>query len=242
MESEGLILWNAVAICGMSKISWQTTKHCVKDDLKIHYKGSNIFFWNSKRVCHLISIRDESRRHQFGQKSIVRIFFKDMKSSRGKIGKGKHFEYGSARIGKKKTHQKFILKNRRNRNVGVTKRIHLPSSRRHNKIIKKRLWNSRITPRQDSIVKSENLSKELQDDTAESHSTVSQDDAEARLVFWSDSRWLIVIMDLEFNSNSRRKNRSLFHWNTLFGQDLFEILCFQTSCKKYVSMTTVIPK
>ena len=38
MKNGGLILWNAVAICEMSKISWQTRKLLMKEDVGTHSK------------------------------------------------------------------------------------------------------------------------------------------------------------------------------------------------------------
>ena len=39
MENGGLIPWNAIAICEMSKTSWHKGKHHMKDDLENHSKG-----------------------------------------------------------------------------------------------------------------------------------------------------------------------------------------------------------
>ena len=39
MKNGGLILWNAIAICEMSKTSWQKGKLLMKDDLENHSKG-----------------------------------------------------------------------------------------------------------------------------------------------------------------------------------------------------------
>ena len=38
MKKDGLMLWNAVAICEMFKISWQMGEHLVRDDLENHLK------------------------------------------------------------------------------------------------------------------------------------------------------------------------------------------------------------
>ena len=35
MKNGGLVPWNAVAICEMSKTSWQTEKRHAKDDLEV---------------------------------------------------------------------------------------------------------------------------------------------------------------------------------------------------------------
>ena len=55
MKNGGLIQWNAVAICEMSKTSWQKGKLRMKDDLENHNK-------------------DQSRLHQFGKKVLLVIF------------------------------------------------------------------------------------------------------------------------------------------------------------------------
>ena len=44
MKGGGPILWNDIAICEMSKISWQTRKRRAKDDLENHSKGPKIPF------------------------------------------------------------------------------------------------------------------------------------------------------------------------------------------------------
>ena len=38
MNDGGLILWNAIAICEMSKTSWQMDKDLMKDDSENHSK------------------------------------------------------------------------------------------------------------------------------------------------------------------------------------------------------------
>ena len=38
MKGGGLILWNAIAICEMSKTSWQMGKRQMKDDPENHSK------------------------------------------------------------------------------------------------------------------------------------------------------------------------------------------------------------
>ena len=39
MKGDGKTLWNAIAICEMSKTSWQTGIRRMKDDLENHSKG-----------------------------------------------------------------------------------------------------------------------------------------------------------------------------------------------------------
>ena len=73
MISGGLILWNPIAICEMSKTSWQTGKHRMNKDLEHLMKGPIIPF--GALVEHLPnSDRDKARNHQFGKKRITRIF------------------------------------------------------------------------------------------------------------------------------------------------------------------------
>ena len=92
MKSGGLILWNAIAICEMSKTSfadWKT--HHIPFGAMVEY--------------HPISARDQSKFHQFGKKVLPGII----------LGYG-GWEFGKetlllriSRNWKRWTHQKFIL-------------------------------------------------------------------------------------------------------------------------------------
>ena len=42
MKSGGLILWNAIAICEMSKTSWRMGKHVTNGDLENHLKARSL--------------------------------------------------------------------------------------------------------------------------------------------------------------------------------------------------------
>ena len=60
MKGGGLILWNAVAICEMSKTSKQTGKLRMEDDLENHSKGQQFLLeqWlmiNFARKYYLVS-------------------------------------------------------------------------------------------------------------------------------------------------------------------------------------------
>ena len=44
MKGGGQTLWNALAICGVSKTSWQMGKRHTRDDLENHSKGLVIPF------------------------------------------------------------------------------------------------------------------------------------------------------------------------------------------------------
>ena len=63
MRNGGLILWIAIAICEMSKTSWRMGK----------LKGP-IIPLGAMVEYHPISIRDQSRLHQFGNKVLPGIF------------------------------------------------------------------------------------------------------------------------------------------------------------------------
>ena len=43
MKDGGPILWNAIAVCEMSKTSWQKGKLFMKDDLQNHQRANNSF-------------------------------------------------------------------------------------------------------------------------------------------------------------------------------------------------------
>ena len=73
MKSGGQILWNAIAICEMSKTSWQTGKLLMNENLENHSKGSIVSF--GALVEYLpTSERDKARIHQFGRKVLPGIF------------------------------------------------------------------------------------------------------------------------------------------------------------------------
>ena len=68
--SGGRIPWNAVAICEMSKTSWQKGKLRAKDDLENQTKDQLfhlVHWWNTSQIP-----RDTVRIHQFRKESITR--------------------------------------------------------------------------------------------------------------------------------------------------------------------------
>ena len=73
MTNGGLILWNAIAICEMSKTSCQMGKHHVQGDLENPLNGPVIPF-GSMVENHLVSAKDQSRLHQLGKKVLPGIF------------------------------------------------------------------------------------------------------------------------------------------------------------------------
>ena len=72
MSSCDQILWNALAVCEMSKTSWQTGKLRMNEDLGIHHKDHLfllVHWWNTSQIP-----RDKVRIHQFGKKVLPGIF------------------------------------------------------------------------------------------------------------------------------------------------------------------------
>ena len=66
MKNGGQISWNAVAICEMSKTSWQTGKLHMKEDSENHSKDRSfhsVHWW-----------RHQARIHQF-RKNVVPLIF-----------------------------------------------------------------------------------------------------------------------------------------------------------------------
>ena len=66
MKNGGLILWNAIVICEMSKTSWQMGKHLMSGDLENHFKGP-VGPFGAMVEYHSIYAKDPSRLHQFGK-------------------------------------------------------------------------------------------------------------------------------------------------------------------------------
>ena len=92
MKSGGLTLSNAIAICEMSKISWQTGKLRMKDDLENHSKGQKYL------LEHWLNInrfqREINQDFIDWQESITRKCFLAMS------WKGDDFDSRSGRFGK----------------------------------------------------------------------------------------------------------------------------------------------
>ena len=65
MRNGGLIPWDALAVCDMSKTSWQMRKLLMKGDSS---SGAMV-------ECYPISAKDQSRHHQFGKNVLPGIFF-----------------------------------------------------------------------------------------------------------------------------------------------------------------------
>ena len=61
------VLWNAIAICEMSRTPWQKGKHRNGDNLE---NGPMIPF-GAMVECHPISPKDKSRVHQVGKKVLL---------------------------------------------------------------------------------------------------------------------------------------------------------------------------
>ena len=70
MKNGRLILWTAVAICEVSKTSWQKGKLSMKDDLENHSKGPIIPF-GAMVEYHPISTPDS---HQIGKNVLPELF------------------------------------------------------------------------------------------------------------------------------------------------------------------------
>ena len=73
MRNGGLVLWNAVAICEMSKTSWQMGEHLMRGDSENHLKAPVIPF-GAMVDYYPISARDQSRLDQFGKTVLPGIF------------------------------------------------------------------------------------------------------------------------------------------------------------------------
>ena len=73
MKGGGHTLWNALAICEMSKTSWQKGKLLMNRRFGEPDKGPTIPL-GAMVEYHPISARDQSRLHQFGKKVSPAIF------------------------------------------------------------------------------------------------------------------------------------------------------------------------
>ena len=76
MIRSGQIPWNAIAICEMSKISWQTEKLRMNEDLVNHLKDQPFHLVHSGGISPKLRERErvKARIHQFGKKVLSGIF------------------------------------------------------------------------------------------------------------------------------------------------------------------------
>ena len=73
MKNCGLVLWNAFAICEISKTSWKTVKTPYERGLGESFRGPTIPF-GAMVEYYPISTRDQSRLHQVAKKVLLGIF------------------------------------------------------------------------------------------------------------------------------------------------------------------------
>ena len=74
-KSGGQILWNAIAICEASKVSWQTGKLRMNEDLVNHSKDHLfhlVHWWN---ISQAPRVRQSEEIHQFGKKVLPDFFW-----------------------------------------------------------------------------------------------------------------------------------------------------------------------
>ena len=139
MKNGALILWNAVAICEMSRTSWQKGKLCMKDDLEKHSKGQ---FSLLDQWLNIIRLHRKIRRgfYPFGKKVLPAIFL-GYELITGRNLERRYFDSRLGRIGKFGCFKYLSSKNQRERSLDITKerRIHIPSCRWNSKIVGKRL-------------------------------------------------------------------------------------------------------
>ena len=73
MKNGGLILWNAIAICEMSKTSWAGVKTPYESRFGEPCKGP-VIPCGAMVGCYPISAREQSRLHHIGKKVVPAIF------------------------------------------------------------------------------------------------------------------------------------------------------------------------
>ena len=103
LDMVGLILWNAIAICETSKPSWRIGKPLYERRFGEPIKGPIIPF-GTVAEHHPISMRDQSRLHQFGKK-VPSGICQDIHCLRMKFGKE---TFRLLQNWRNWTHQKFV--------------------------------------------------------------------------------------------------------------------------------------
>ena len=74
MKNGGLILWNAIAVCEMSKTSWQIGNHLANGDLDNHFRRpGQTFLAQWLKIIRSLRMTNQGF-HQFGQKVLLGMF------------------------------------------------------------------------------------------------------------------------------------------------------------------------
>ena len=120
MKDGGLIQWNAIPICEMSKTSWQTRKHRTKDDLENHSKGQ--WYLLEQWLNSIIRLHQKISREfiKLARKYYLE-FFLAMSWSRVELER-RYFESRPGRFGKVGCIKYISSKNQRIGSVDQTKR------------------------------------------------------------------------------------------------------------------------
>ena len=139
MKNGGLILWNANATCEMSKTSWQKGKQPHERIFGEPFKAPIIPF-GAMVEYHPISVRDQSRIHQIG-KTVLPGIFLGYALIAGRNWKGHIMIADSEELEKMDASEISPRRTNAKETVVVTqkRRIHIPSGRWCNKIVRKRL-------------------------------------------------------------------------------------------------------
>ena len=138
------------------------------------------------------------------------------------------------RIGKDGCIRNLSPKNWCERSLDITKgrRIHIPNCRWYSKIVGER---KRI-PGTHSKAGSEDLSGELQGEPEGPQRASSNDDAGKTIGLFKVTWFIVITMNLEFNSMCPTKKHSIFHWNrSMLRESLTQIWI---GCKQSELMTT----
>ena len=118
MKNGGLILWKAVAICEVSKTSWQMGL-LFKDDLENYPKGQQFLLVHLIEY-HPISARDQSRLHQFDRK-VLPLILLGCALIAGENLERRHTDCGYWGMGKHGRVRNPSSKNKRKGSINATK-------------------------------------------------------------------------------------------------------------------------
>ena len=194
MKGGGLTLWNAIAICEISKTSWQMGKPpCERRFWRTIPRADNTFW--SMVECHPTSPKDLSRIHQFGKKILPGIFLGyeliAMKTWRGNIliSDLKDLEKLDApNIYPRRINAKEVL---------IRQKDRFPIADDTAKLSGRDYEFREPTQSRKPTVRSEDLSGEIQGGSGESQPAEPTEDAEARADFWSVQGDLIYRHQIE---------------------------------------------
>ena len=201
--------WNAVAICEMSRTSWQMGKHLTNGHLQNHLKARSL------RLVQWLNVILFLRKTNLVRKCYLE-YSSDVHCSRRRCCGCRH--RGAGNFGRVRNRCSKAQCKRGNNAPRKGEHFIFPIADGTVKLSGRAYGIRKSALMRDQVVRSQDLREELQGNSEKSEpADETKDDVEARndLVNGSWFYFIVITSDLEFNSTCRKKKHSQSRWNTV---------------------------